>query len=62
VKCSFHLKGSSQNKCIYDHIGGVMVTVFDSSAVYGGFPRRSGLTKDWQIGIFAASHLRSESE
>ena len=39
-------------------IGGVMVSVLTSSAVYRGFEPRSGQTKDYKIGIccFSAKH------
>ena len=53
--------------CIYhNRIGGVMVSVIDSSAVYRGFEPRSGQTKDYKIGIccFSTKHaaLRSKSK
>jgi hypothetical protein len=47
-------------------IGGVMVSVFASSAVDRGFELRSGRTKDYKIGIccFSANHaaLRRKSK
>jgi hypothetical protein len=47
------------------HIGGVMVSMFTSSAVDRGFEPRSGQTKDYKIGIccFSAKHttLRRKS-
>jgi hypothetical protein len=36
-------------------IGGVMVSVLASSAVYSGFERRSGQTKDYKIGMCCIS-------
>jgi len=41
-----------------NRIGGVMVSVLASSAVYRGFELRSGQTKDYEIGIccFLAQH------
>ena len=41
-----------------NRIGGVMVSVFTSSAVDRGFELRSGQTKDYTIGIccFSAKH------
>ena len=43
---------------IYNRIGGVMVSVLSSSAVYRGFVSRSGQTKDNTIGIccFSGKH------
>ena len=43
---------------INDRIGGVMVSVLASSAVYRGFEPRSGQTKDYKIGMccFSAKH------
>ena len=43
---------------IHDRIGGVMVSMLDSSVVYRGFEYRSGQTKDYKIGIccFSAKH------
>ena len=40
-------------------IGGVMVSVLASSAVYHGFEPRSGQTKDYAIGVcyFSAKHV-----
>ena len=40
------------------HIGGVMVSVLDSSAVDRGFEPRSGQDKDYSIGMccFSAKH------
>ena len=35
----------------FNHIGGVMVSVFASSAVDRGFEPQSGQTKDYNIGI-----------
>ena len=50
----------------YNCIGGIMVSVFASSAVYRGFEPGSGQTKDYKIGIccFSAKHtaLRSKSK
>ena len=52
--------------CALPGIGGVMVSVFASSAVDCGFKSRSGQTKDYKIGIccFSAKHttLRSKSK
>jgi hypothetical protein len=49
-----------------DHIGGVMVSVFVSSAVVHGFEPRSGQIKDYKIGICCFSTkkaaLRSKSK
>ena len=49
-----------------NRIGGVMVSVFTSSAVDRGFELRSGQTKDYKISIccFSAKHaaLRSKSK
>ena len=49
-----------------NHINGVMVSVFDSSAVDRGFEPRSGQTKDYEIGncCFSTKHaaLRSKSK
>jgi hypothetical protein len=49
-----------------NRINGVVVSVFDSSAVDRGFERRSGQTKDYKIGIyfFSAKHaaLRRKSK
>jgi hypothetical protein len=49
-----------------NHIGGVMVSMFASSAVDHGFEPRSGQTKDYKIGIccFSAKHaaLRRKSK
>ena len=49
-----------------ERIGGVMVSMFDSSAVDRGFKPRSGQTKDYKIGIcyFSAKHapLRRKSK
>jgi len=43
---------------VYDHrIGGVMFSVLASSEEDRGFKPRSGQTKDYKIGIFAASPL-----
>ena len=39
----------------FNHIGGVMVSVFASSAVNRGFEPRSGQTKDYTIGIYCVS-------
>ena len=41
-----------------NRIGGVMVSMLASSAVDRGFEPRSGLTKDYKIGIccFSAKH------
>ena len=54
--CQFHI----------NNIGGVVVIVLASSAVYRGFEPRSGQTKDYKIGIccFSAKHaaLRSKSK
>jgi hypothetical protein len=43
---------------INNHIGGVMVSVFASSALDRGFKSRSGQTKDYKIGIccFSGKH------
>ena len=45
----------------YHRIGGVMVSVFASSAVDRGFEPRSGQPKDYKIGIcyFSARHTAS---
>jgi hypothetical protein len=42
-----------------NHIGGVMVIVLASSAVYRKFEPRSGQNKDYKIGIccFSAEHV-----
>ena len=42
----------------YHRIGGVLVSVLASSAIYRGFKPRSGQTKDYNIGIccFSAKH------
>jgi hypothetical protein len=49
----------------FDRIGGVIVCVLASSAIYRGFEPRSGQTKDYEIGIccFSAKHtsLRRKS-
>ena len=44
--------------CIHNHIGGVMVSVLTSSAVDCGSEPRSGLIKDYKIGIccFSTKH------
>ena len=51
---------------IWNHIGGVMVSVLTSCAVDRGFEPRSGQTKDFKIGIccFSAKHaaLRKRSK
>jgi hypothetical protein len=51
--------------CIWNRIGGVMVSVLASSAVDIGFEPQSGQTKDFKIGIccFCVKHaaLRSKS-
>ena len=51
---------------MYNHIGGVLVSVLVSSAVDRGFEPRSGKTKDYAIGIscFSAKHaaLRRQSK
>ena len=48
-----------------NRIGGVMLSVFSSDAIYRGFEPRSGQTKDYKIGIccFSAKHaiLRRKS-
>ena len=44
-----------------NHIDGVMVSVFASSAVDRGFEHRSGQTKDFKIG-FVASLLSTQHE
>ena len=36
---------------LFNHIGGVMVSVLASSAVDRGFEQRSGQTNDYKIGI-----------
>ena len=50
----------------FNRIGGVMVSVLTSSAVDREFESRSGLTKDYKIGIccFSAKHaaLRRKSK
>ena len=50
----------------HNHIGGVVVRMFASSAVDRGFEPRSGRTKDYKIGIccFSAKHttLRRKSK
>jgi len=49
-----------------NRIGGVIVSVFSSSAVDHGFEPRSGQTKDYTIGVccFSAKHaaLRSKNK
>jgi hypothetical protein len=49
-----------------NRIGGVMVSVLASSAVYRGIESRSGQTKDYEIGIccFSTKHtaLRRKSK
>jgi hypothetical protein len=51
---------------ILNRIGGVMVSVSSSSAVYRGFESRSGQTKNYKIGMccFSAKHaaLRRKSK
>ena len=51
---------------LFNHIGGVLVSVFASSAVDHGFEPRSGQTKDYEIGIcyFSSKHaaLRRKSK
>ena len=52
-------------QCYFNRIGGVMVSMFDSSAVNHGFQLKLGQTKDYKIGIccFSAKHaaLRRKS-
>ena len=52
------------NMWLHNHIGGVMVSVFVSSAVERGFEPRSSQTKDYKICCFSAKHavLRSKSK
>ena len=54
------------NQAVKIRIGGIMVGVFVSSAVDRGFTSRSGLTKDYKIGIccFFTKHdaLRRQSK
>ena len=42
-----------------DRIGGVMVSLLTSSAIYRGFEHRSSQTKDYKIRIccFSAKHI-----
>ena len=49
---------------LHNHIGGVMVSVFASSAVDRGFEPRSSQTKDYKICCFSAKHavLRRKSK
>ena len=46
-----------------ERIGGVMVSVLDSSAINRGFELRSGQTKEYKIGIccFSAKHTSLKS-
>ena len=44
---------------LLNRIGGVMVSVLDSSAVYRGFKPRSGQTKDYQL-VFVVSALSTQ--
>jgi hypothetical protein len=41
----------AQIRCSVNRIGGVMVSVLTSNAIDRGFERRSGQTKDYEIGI-----------
>jgi hypothetical protein len=69
VRCNFRVQtifGSSLLPFILNRIGGVMVNVSSSSAVYRGLEFRSGQTKDNNIGMccFSAKHaaLRRKSK
>jgi len=69
VRCKFRVQtifGSSLLPLILNRIGGIMVSVSSSSAVYCGFEFRSGQTKDYTIGMccFSAKHaaLRRKSK
>jgi hypothetical protein len=55
TKTGRHNIAESGNQCVYNRIGGVMVSLLDSSAVDRGSEPWSGQTKDYQIGIFASS-------
>jgi hypothetical protein len=50
--------------CIYNRIGGVMVSVLASSAVDHAFGPRLGQTKDYKIGIccLSAIHMALRSK
>jgi hypothetical protein len=64
VCCNFHVQtifGSSVLPLILNRIGGVMVSVSSSSAVYRGFEFRSGQTKDYTIGMHAALRRKSKT-
>ena len=69
VCCNFRVQTiycSSLLPFILTRIGGVMVSVPSSSAVYRGFESQSGQTKDYKIGMccFSAKHaaLRRKSK
>ena len=67
---NLHNRRGILNKCYtivsINHVGGVMVSMLSSSAVYRGFEPQSGQTRDYKIGIccFFAKHaaLRSKSK
>ena len=52
------LYASYIHNVLLNRIGGLMVSVLDSSAVHRGCESRSGQTKDYKIGIccFSAKH------